>query len=101
MPNSISMSTGSLFAGYVMHRTGRYKTINLIFGFFPFIGSVLISLMRQDSGPIQSWLSIVSPSHLSLVNCKVGLFLDPAGFRERSGPADYAQCVLAQYIYRR
>ncbi|KAJ7221383.1 vacuolar amino acid permease [Mycena pura] len=59
MPNSISMSTGSLFAGYVMHRTGRYKTINLIFGFFPFIGAVLISLMRQDSGPIQSWLSII------------------------------------------
>ncbi|KAJ7061516.1 MFS general substrate transporter [Mycena amicta] len=59
MPNSISMSTGSLFAGWMMHRTGRYKTINLIFGFFPFIGATLISLMREDSGPIQSWLSII------------------------------------------
>ena len=42
-----------------MHATGRYKTINLIFGVFPFIGAVLIYRMREDSGPIQSWLSIV------------------------------------------
>ncbi|KAJ7672431.1 major facilitator superfamily domain-containing protein [Mycena polygramma] len=59
MPNSVSMSTGSIFAGWMMHRTGRYKNINLIFGIFPFIGAVLISLMREDSGPIQSWLSII------------------------------------------
>ncbi|KAJ7142080.1 vacuolar amino acid permease [Mycena crocata] len=59
MPNSVSMSTGSVFAGWVMHRTGRYKKLNLVFGIFPFIGAVLISLMREDSGPIQSWLSII------------------------------------------
>ncbi|KAJ7729775.1 vacuolar amino acid permease [Mycena metata] len=59
MPNSVSMSTGSVFAGWMMHRTGRYKKINLIFGIFPFVGAVLISLMREDSGPIQSWLSII------------------------------------------
>ncbi|KAJ6630409.1 major facilitator superfamily domain-containing protein [Mycena sp. CBHHK59/15] len=57
MPNSVSMSTGSLFAGWVMHRTGRYKTLNMIFGIFPFIGAVLISNLQEDSGPIQSWLS--------------------------------------------
>ncbi|KAF7295796.1 Vacuolar amino acid permease [Mycena chlorophos] len=59
MPNSVSMSTGSVFAGWVMHRTGRYKTLNLVFGFFPFLGATLISFMREDSGPIQSWLSII------------------------------------------
>ncbi|KAJ7500461.1 major facilitator superfamily domain-containing protein [Mycena galericulata] len=59
MPNSVSMSTGSVFAGWMMHRTGRYKKINLIFGIFPFVGAVLISRMREDSGPIQSWLSII------------------------------------------
>ncbi|KAJ7586749.1 vacuolar amino acid permease [Mycena floridula] len=58
-PNSVSMSTGSLFAGWMMHRTGKYKKLNLIFGTFPFIGTVLIWLMREDSGPIQSWLSII------------------------------------------
>lgn len=59
MPNSVCMSAGSLFAGWMMHRTGKYKLINLIFGFFPFIGITLITLMRKDSGPLQMWLSIV------------------------------------------
>lgn len=59
MPNSVCMSSGSLFAGWMMHRTGKYKLINLIFGFFPFIGITLITLMREDSGPLQMWLSII------------------------------------------
>jgi hypothetical protein len=45
---------------WMMHRTGKYKLINLIFGFFPVIGISLITLMREDSGPLQMWLSIVS-----------------------------------------
>lgn len=59
MPNSVCMSAGSLFAGWMMHRTGRYKLLNLIFGVFPFIGITFITLMRADSGPLQMWLSIV------------------------------------------
>lgn len=55
----VCMSSGSLFAGWMMHRTGKYKLINLIFGFFPFIGISLITLMREDSGPLQMWLSII------------------------------------------
>lgn len=42
-----------------MHRTGKYKMINLIFGFFPFIAAILIIRMREDSGPLQLWLSII------------------------------------------
>ncbi|KAJ7494256.1 hypothetical protein B0H11DRAFT_2227682 [Mycena galericulata] len=42
-----------------MHRTGRYKKINLMFGIFPFVDAVFISLIREDSGPIHSWLSII------------------------------------------
>lgn len=59
LPNSISMSMGSLFAGLMMHATGRYKMINLIFGAFPFLGACLIYLIHKDSGPIQSWFSII------------------------------------------
>ncbi|PPQ99167.1 hypothetical protein CVT24_009258 [Panaeolus cyanescens] len=59
MPNSFSMSTGSVFAGWMMHKTGRYKAINLIFGAFPFIGATLIYTLREDAGPIRSWFSIV------------------------------------------
>ncbi|TDL18944.1 MFS general substrate transporter [Rickenella mellea] len=59
MPNSLSMSCGSLFAGWMMHRTGKYKLINLIFGIFPFTAAILISQLREDSGPIQMWFSII------------------------------------------
>ncbi|THV06874.1 vacuolar amino acid permease [Dendrothele bispora CBS 962.96] len=59
LPNSISMSAGSLFAGWMMHRTGKYKIINLVFGIFPFIASVLIAQIHENSGWIQSWFSII------------------------------------------
>ena len=44
---------------WIMHRTGRYKMLNLIFGIFPFIAAILLSLMREDSPPFQLWFSIV------------------------------------------
>ncbi|KAI0028997.1 vacuolar amino acid permease [Vararia minispora EC-137] len=59
LPNCVSMSVGSMFAGWVMHRTGKYKMLNLIFGLFPFIATVLITRMRPDSGPITLWFSII------------------------------------------
>lgn len=59
MPNSISMSLGSLFTGWMIHRTGKYKNINVTLGFLPFVGTLLILFMREDSGFIQKWLSIV------------------------------------------
>ncbi|KIJ06325.1 hypothetical protein PAXINDRAFT_92192 [Paxillus involutus ATCC 200175] len=42
-----------------MHCTVKYKLINLIFGFFPFIGIFLIMFMQETSGPPQMWLSII------------------------------------------
>ncbi|KAI0684014.1 vacuolar amino acid permease, partial [Cytidiella melzeri] len=59
IPNGVSISLGSLFAGWVMHRTGKYKRLNLIFGLFPFVAAVLLVLMREDSSPTVLWLSIL------------------------------------------
>lgn len=59
LPNSLAMSTGSVFAGWMMHKTGKYKLLNLIFGFFPFIGATAICLINEESGFIQTWFSIV------------------------------------------
>ncbi|KAG9318007.1 major facilitator superfamily domain-containing protein [Chiua virens] len=59
LPNSVCMSIGSLFAGWMMHRTGKYKMMNVIFGFFPFVGIVLITLIHENSGPLQTWFSII------------------------------------------
>ncbi|KZT19182.1 MFS general substrate transporter [Neolentinus lepideus HHB14362 ss-1] len=59
LPNSVAVSTGSLFAGWMMHKTGKYKMINLIFGICPFIGAVLVSTMNVDSNPVHLWVGIV------------------------------------------
>ncbi|KAH9930873.1 major facilitator superfamily domain-containing protein, partial [Fomitopsis serialis] len=59
IPNAFSISFGSLFAGWMMHRTGRYKRLNLIFGLFPFTAAILLSLMRVDSPSFQLWFSII------------------------------------------
>ncbi|GLB35671.1 putative major facilitator superfamily protein [Lyophyllum shimeji] len=58
IPNSVGLTLGSIFAGYTMHRTGRYKAINFIFGWFPFIGASLIASLGKDSSPYVTWLSI-------------------------------------------
>ncbi|KAG6909882.1 hypothetical protein DXG01_014691 [Tephrocybe rancida] len=58
VPNSISMSLGSVFAGYMMHRTGKYKMINMTFGWFPFIGASLVASLRRDSPAFLSWMGI-------------------------------------------
>jgi MFS family permease len=59
LPNSMAMSCGSMFAGWMMHRTGKYKLINLIFGAFPFMAACFITQIREDSGPAQLWFSII------------------------------------------
>jgi hypothetical protein len=75
------MASGSVFAGWMMHRMGRYKAISLILGIFPFIGAVLISTMREDAGPLQSWLSIVRLRHipLSVVDRRTRRFRSASG----------------------
>ncbi|OCH86179.1 MFS general substrate transporter [Obba rivulosa] len=59
IPNGVSISLGALFAGWWMHKTGKYKLVNLVFGIFPFISAVLLCFMREDSSSAQLWLSIL------------------------------------------
>ncbi|KAI0028996.1 major facilitator superfamily domain-containing protein [Vararia minispora EC-137] len=59
LPNSIAMSIGSLFSGYYMHRTGRFKALDIVTGIFPFVASVLVIRLRPDSGPVALWLSVL------------------------------------------
>ncbi|KIP04574.1 hypothetical protein PHLGIDRAFT_56996, partial [Phlebiopsis gigantea 11061_1 CR5-6] len=58
IPNGVAMSMGSMFAGWAMHRTGKYRTLTLVCGILPFISTVLISSMTEHSHPLVLWLSI-------------------------------------------
>ncbi|KAJ2923046.1 hypothetical protein H1R20_g14050, partial [Candolleomyces eurysporus] len=59
MPHSVAMSTGSIFAGWVMRRTGEYKLLMLIAGFLPFIAGILFSTMTVNSPWYVQWFSII------------------------------------------
>ncbi|QRV88912.1 major facilitator superfamily transporter [Ceratobasidium sp. AG-Ba] len=59
LPNSVSMSLGSLFAGWFMSRTGRYKILTNLFGLFPCVAAILVYLLRENSSEFQQWFSII------------------------------------------
>jgi len=58
LPHSLAMGLGSLVGGWFIHRTGKYTTLNVIFGLLPLSGLIPIILMREDSGFIPKWLSV-------------------------------------------
>ncbi|KAF8179661.1 vacuolar amino acid permease [Pholiota molesta] len=74
LPNSLCISTGSLFAGWMMRRYGRYKTMNMIFGAFPFLAAMLMMQMKESSNQAHLWLTIVFAlvSHLPESQMAVG-----------------------------
>ncbi|EJD45976.1 vacuolar amino acid permease [Auricularia subglabra TFB-10046 SS5] len=60
LPNSLAMSLGSLFAGWYLQKYGKYRMLNVVCGIFPTFAAVLIARLRQDSGWVAQWLSIVT-----------------------------------------
>ncbi|PPR05173.1 hypothetical protein CVT26_012259 [Gymnopilus dilepis] len=59
LPNSVCISGGSFFAGWMMKRYARYKTMNMVFGILPFLAAVLMTQMREDSNQAHLWLTIM------------------------------------------
>ncbi|EKM83277.1 hypothetical protein AGABI1DRAFT_111711 [Agaricus bisporus var. burnettii JB137-S8] len=59
LPNSLAVSAGSLFAGWIMYTTGKYKRLNSMTGILPFIGVVGILMINENSGIVQSWFSVI------------------------------------------
>ena len=80
-----------------MHRTGRYRKLNLVFGIFPFVAAVLLALMHENSPPVQLWLSIVSVALVGSVHALIRR-ADTPRFRQRSRFADHVECVLLQLL---
>jgi Na+/H+ antiporter NhaD/arsenite permease-like protein len=72
-----------------MHRTGKYKRLNLIFGLFPFVAAILLSLMREDSPPIVLWLSIVRA-------CIALIFTNPTYVLYIQLPLGFGNAVVLQ-----
>jgi len=59
LPNSIAISTGSVFAGWMMRRTGKLYRLTLCSGFMCILASISIVLWNDDTSQIHLWFDIV------------------------------------------
>ncbi|KAF8343830.1 MFS general substrate transporter [Cantharellus anzutake] len=58
-PNAMAASLGSLFAGWTIRKTGKYKMLITIFGICPTIAAFLIANLQMDSSPWAQWFNII------------------------------------------
>ncbi|KAF9076365.1 major facilitator superfamily domain-containing protein [Rhodocollybia butyracea] len=59
LPHSIAISTGSVFAGWMMRRTGKLYTLTLYSGFMCILASIMIIFWKESTSPIHLWIDIV------------------------------------------
>ncbi|KIJ29228.1 hypothetical protein M422DRAFT_61856 [Sphaerobolus stellatus SS14] len=59
LPNAIALSSGSVFAGWILRKTGRYKQLINIFGIFPFFALLSMTQLSKESSPFWQWICIV------------------------------------------
>ncbi|GAA5836626.1 hypothetical protein JCM9279_000448 [Rhodotorula babjevae] len=57
-PTSIGNVCGGLVAGFIIHRTGRYRAASAIAGVVAVVGVVLISNLTTESSTYAKWLDI-------------------------------------------
>ncbi|KAF8505120.1 MFS general substrate transporter [Hysterangium stoloniferum] len=76
LPNSMAMSTGSLFAGWIMSTTGKYRIMDMVFGTCPAIATMLLTRLNENSAIFTQWFTI------SLINDQIPLgFGNPVVFQ--------------------
>ncbi|KZO93226.1 MFS general substrate transporter [Calocera viscosa TUFC12733] len=69
LPNSIALSIGSLFSGWMMRRSGKYWLLNLFGAFLPIVSSTLFATWSARTSDFHLWFDI-TPSgfgHSSLI----------------------------------
>jgi len=59
LPHSISISTGSVLAGWIMRRTGKLYALTLVSSFMTVLASILVTLWREESSAFHLWLDLV------------------------------------------
>ncbi|KAF8505116.1 MFS general substrate transporter [Hysterangium stoloniferum] len=59
LPNSMAMSTGSLFAGWIMSTTGKYRIMDMVFGTCPAIATMLLTRLNENSAIFTQWFTII------------------------------------------
>ncbi|KAI0315395.1 vacuolar amino acid permease [Amylostereum chailletii] len=59
LPHSIAISTGSVFAGWMMRRTGKLYTLTLVSSGFSILACTMIAFWNESTPTWHLWLDIV------------------------------------------
>jgi hypothetical protein len=63
VPNSVSISIGSLFAGYVIRRTGRYYWLLVVTSAMPVSAFLMLAFLNDRTPSWFEWICVI-PSGL-------------------------------------
>ncbi|KAI5894059.1 MFS general substrate transporter [Schizophyllum commune H4-8] len=59
LPHSVALSTGSVFAGWVMRKTGKLYTLTLVSSLLTVLANVLVVLWTDKTSAFHLWFDIV------------------------------------------
>ncbi|KAH9482854.1 Multidrug resistance protein fnx1 [Psilocybe cubensis] len=59
LPHSVAISTGSVFAGWIMRRTGKLYTLTLVSSFMTIVASTLASCWNENSSAFHLWIDLI------------------------------------------
>ncbi|KZT12978.1 vacuolar amino acid permease [Laetiporus sulphureus 93-53] len=59
LPHSVSISTGSVFAGWVMRRTGKLYNLTIISGLLTVVATTLVVFWNDKTSAFHLWFDIV------------------------------------------
>jgi len=59
LPHSIALSTGSVFAGWLMRRTGKLYTLTLASSLLTILASILVVFWNDNSSTLHLWGDII------------------------------------------
>ncbi|KAF9484004.1 vacuolar amino acid permease [Pholiota conissans] len=59
LPHSVAISTGSVFAGWLMRRTGKLYTLTLVSCGMSILASILAALWNENSSTFHLWVDLI------------------------------------------
>jgi len=96
LPNSIALSIGSLFAGWLMRRTGRYFYLNLFGAFLTIISSAMFAAWSSQTSDFHLWFDII-PSGFGNSSLLTSMLIALIASVDR---ADVAVATGISYLFR-
>ncbi|KAI0254310.1 vacuolar amino acid permease [Lactifluus subvellereus] len=79
LPHSVAISSGSLFAGWVMRRTGKLYTLTLLSAAGPLYASTMVAMWSDSSSKLHLWgdvipqgfgmASVITTTLIALIAC--------------------------------